>query len=80
MGSLASPGSVNMSNGKSAKVPRYVSLDDAAAYLGVSVATVRRRIMRGDLKARRLGRQIIRVDLGDVEALLRDVPSTRVHG
>jgi excisionase family DNA binding protein len=52
-----------------------MSLEDGAAWLDVSVLTLRRRIRDGDLKAKRLGRQIIRVRLEDLEALLRDVPS-----
>lgn len=60
-------------------VQRYVSLEEGAAYLGVSVATLRRRIRRGDLRARRLGRQIIRVEIKDLDALLRDVPSAYFH-
>ena len=54
---------------------RYVSLDEGAEYLGVSVATLRRAIRRGDLKAGRLGRQIIRVDRNDLDTLLTDVSS-----
>jgi excisionase family DNA binding protein len=62
-------------NPKSLPADRWISLEDAAAWLGCSVVTLRRRIRHGDLKAKRLGHQIIRVRLRDVEALLRDVPS-----
>jgi excisionase family DNA binding protein len=56
--------------------PRWVSLDDAAGYLGVSVPTLRRAIRRGDLKARRMGRRLIRVDANELDGLLRVIPSS----
>jgi len=56
---------------------RYVSLQHAAEYLGVSVKTVRRMIARGDLPAYRLGPRMIRVDLGAVDAALRPIPTVR---
>ena len=62
---------------KSGLAPRWVSLEDAARYLGVSVATLRRAIRRGDLKGRRMGRQLIRVDANELDGLLREIPSSR---
>lgn len=56
---------------------RYITLDDAAEYLSVSPLTVRRRIATGELKAYRLGRsRTIRLDLADVENMLRPIPTT----
>jgi excisionase family DNA binding protein len=48
---------------------RYVSLEQGAAYLSVSVPTLRRAIRRGDLKAKRIGRQLIHVNIDDLEGL-----------
>jgi excisionase family DNA binding protein len=56
---------------------RYVSQRDGAAYLGVSVSTLRRAIREGELPARRVGRQI-RIEVQDLEALLRKVPTAKV--
>jgi excisionase family DNA binding protein len=54
---------------------RYVSLEDAAAYLSVSKVTLRRAIRDGRLHAKRMGRQLIRIDLRELDGLLRDIPS-----
>jgi len=54
-----------------------MTLDQAAAYLGVAVITVRRRIADGSLPAYRLGPRLIRVRATDVRALLHGVPTTR---
>lgn len=62
---------------KAAHPRRYISLDAAAEYLAVSPLTVRRRIAAGELKAYRLGRsRTIRLDLADVESMLRPIPTT----
>lgn len=55
---------------------QLVTLEAAAEYLGVHPLTVRRRIAAGALKAYRLGPRTIRVDLADVDALLRPIPAT----
>lgn len=54
---------------------RLVSVDAAADYLGVNPITVRRRIASGQLKAYRLGGRLIRVDMSDVDAMLRSIPT-----
>jgi excisionase family DNA binding protein len=41
----------------------------------VSKDTIRRRIASGDLTAYRLGKQIIRVDLDEAEALFAPIPT-----
>lgn len=46
-----------------------MSIAEAAAYLSVSVPTVRRMIQRGELPARRLSPQVIRVRVSDLETL-----------
>jgi excisionase family DNA binding protein len=42
---------------------------------GVSVDTLRRRIASGQLTAYRLGRQIIKIDLDEVDALFATIPT-----
>jgi excisionase family DNA binding protein len=54
--------------------PRWASLAEAAAYLGVDVRTLRRRIADGSLPAYRFGPRQIRVDLNDVDAMMRRIP------
>lgn len=55
----------------------WVTIQEAAEYLGITTATVRRRIASGDLKARRLkGGPSIRLRASDVEALLEPVRRT----
>jgi excisionase family DNA binding protein len=48
---------------------RWVTIPDAAAHVGVSVKTIRRRISDGSLVAKRFGPRLIRVDLASVESL-----------
>jgi excisionase family DNA binding protein len=52
---------------------RLVSIVAAAAELGVSTKTIRRRIADGSLTAYRIGPRVIRVDLAEMESLLRPV-------
>jgi excisionase family DNA binding protein len=54
---------------------RLVTLADAAEYVGVSVKTVRRWIACGDLTGYRAGRRILRVDLNEVDVMLRPTNS-----
>lgn len=55
---------------------RYVSLDEAANYLSVSVFTVRRRIASGEITGYRIGRsRAIRVDLNELDAMMRPIPT-----
>jgi excisionase family DNA binding protein len=63
-----------------AATPRYASLEEAAAYLGgCNPRTVRREIARGRLTGYKLGR-LVRVDLNEVDALLRPIPNVRKAG
>lgn len=56
--------------------PRFVSLQHGSDYTGLSIKTIRRLIARGDLPAYRApGSRLIRLDLGDVDRLLRRIPS-----
>lgn len=65
-----------MASSLAARTRRYVSLDEAAEYLSVSPLTVRRRIAAGDLTGYRLGRsRTIRIDLDELEGMLRPIPA-----
>jgi excisionase family DNA binding protein len=57
--------------------PVWGSIDAAAERLGVTTKTIRRCIARGELKAYRLGSKMIRIDMNDVDAMLRPIPTTK---
>ena len=60
-------------------MPRQlVSIYAAADHLDVSAMTIRRYIAQGLLTGHRVGRRLIRVDLAEVEALLKPIPTVRV--
>lgn len=55
-----------MSYNTNPATPQYLSVNEAAQVLGVNAKTVRRLIIRGELKARHVGRLVrIRVDALD---------------
>lgn len=54
---------------------RPVSIAVAAKYAGVHPRTIRRMISRGDVQGFRFGPRILRVDLDDIEAMLRRIPT-----
>ena len=55
----------------------FVSLDDCAAYLGLSRKTVRRYVASGDIPAYKVGRRALRVDLDVVDhVLVRPLPTS----
>ncbi len=57
-------------------VPTWASLEQAAAYLGVSSKTVRRYIADGKIPAYRMGgRMTIRVRFTDLDATLSPIPT-----
>jgi excisionase family DNA binding protein len=52
---------------------RYISIAEAAEYLGISARTVRRLIAEGQLKAYRIGKypgRLIRIDLDEIDEQL----------
>ncbi|KZM78084.1 hypothetical protein A0J59_02710 [Cellulosimicrobium sp. I38E] len=55
---------------------RLVSLAVAASIADVSTKTIRRRIADGTLPAFRVG-NLVKVDLGDLEAIVKPIPTTR---
>lgn len=60
--------------------PRWATLAEAAAYAHVPVKTLRDWISKGHLPAYKMGPQrtsLLQVDLADLDALRRQVPSAR---
>ena len=54
---------------------RAGSIQQGAALVRVHPDTIRRRIATGELHAYRLGKQIIRIDLDELEALFSTIPT-----
>lgn len=54
---------------------RLVSINQAAEYAACDPKTIRRRIADGSLTGYRLGKRMIRVDLEELDALLRPIPA-----
>ena len=57
---------------------QWLSVDEAAAHLGVSVHTVRRRIADGTFPANRIGR-LIRISVDALDNPGREIPSARAR-
>ena len=66
--------------GSEGLTPTFLTMDEAAALLRVSKATIRRRIRDGELPAKRLrGGQTVLIEQSDVLALLDDImPGTEL--
>ena len=64
-------------NRPSPTLRRYVSIQDAAAYLGLTDGGVRKLIAEGRLTGYRLGKRAIRVDMNEVEGLLQPIPTSQ---
>lgn len=62
------------------KPRRFGSIDRAAGIGDVSSKTIRRRIADGSLTGYRFGPRIIRVDLDEVEALFKRMPTAASRG
>jgi excisionase family DNA binding protein len=58
-------------------LPVYLSLEQAAEVMSLSVKTIRRRIADGTIPAYQCGRRPIRIRLEDLEAALHRIPSAR---
>ena len=54
---------------------RLTPIAGAAEYAGVCPKTIRRRIAAGDLTGYRMGPRLIRVDLNELDAMLRPIPT-----
>lgn len=48
----------------------WVTQEQAAEYLGVSVATVHRWVAAGKLKASKLGHRTVRISIASIEKML----------
>ena len=59
------------------QLPVYLSLEEAAQVLSLSVKTVRRRIADGTIPAYQCGSRSIRIRLEDLETALRRIPNAR---
>jgi excisionase family DNA binding protein len=53
----------------------YLTVDEAAAYLGVARNTIKNYINDGRLRAFKLGPRMLRVRQSDVDALLTELPA-----
>ena len=58
-------------------IPIYLSLDEAAEAMSVSVKTIRRWIAAVRREGARCGKRAIRIKLEDLEAAPRQIPSAR---
>lgn len=58
-------------------VGRFVTIRQAAQHAAVCTKTIRRRIADGSLTGYRLGPRVLRVDLNEVDAMLKPIPTTR---
>jgi len=56
---------------------RLATLPDAADYAACSTKTLRRRIADGTLTGYRFGPRALRVDLDELDAALRPIPTAR---
>jgi excisionase family DNA binding protein len=59
---------------------RLVRLAVAATYADVSTRTLRRYISHGRLTGYRVGPRLIKVDLNELDAIARPIPTARSHG
>jgi excisionase family DNA binding protein len=62
---------------RTSTAPVWLSIPEAAEWLGVSPRTIRRKIADGTIRAHTLGRRIKRIRLSDLEASMHVVPSPR---
>ena len=56
---------------------RLVPIHKGALYAGVHDDTIRRKIAAGQLTGYRFGTRVIRVDLNEIDSLLKPVPTVR---
>jgi excisionase family DNA binding protein len=54
---------------------RIASINDAAEYAGVSTKTIRRYVSAGRLTGYRFGPRLIKINLAEVDVLLKPVPT-----
>ena len=57
---------------------RLVSIEQAAEYLGICARTVRNYVASGEISGYRLpGGRLLRVDIAEIDAALRPIPSAQ---
>ena len=54
---------------------RWLTQAEAAEYLGVSDRTIRNYSRRGLIQAHRLGTRAVRIDVAELERILRPIPT-----
>jgi excisionase family DNA binding protein len=59
---------------------RYVSVLEAAEYLGVTDRTIRQMVSDGRLTAYRNGRKLVRLDLNEIDARMEAFGGDVRHG
>jgi excisionase family DNA binding protein len=59
------------------RLPTYLTLDQAASIVSLSVKTLRRRIADGTIPAYQCGRRPIRIRLDELEAAMRPIPTAK---
>jgi excisionase family DNA binding protein len=64
-----------MSRSTKTQTRRLVRINQAAEYAAVNPKTIRRRISDGSLSGIRFGSRILLVDLNELDALLRPIPT-----
>ena len=66
-----------MAKSATTQARRLASINQAAEYAACSPKTIRRRVADGSLAGFRFGPRVIRVDLNEVDELLRPIPAAR---
>lgn len=61
----------------SAKKQKFITIKEAADYLGFSTRTIRNYISQGRLTGYKVGARSIRIDKAEVDALLRPMPNAK---
>ncbi|WP_085190670.1 helix-turn-helix domain-containing protein [Mycobacterium sp. IEC1808] len=57
--------------GRSNKLPAYLSINDAAEYLGVTTRTIHQMVADGRLTAYRLGARVVRLRRDEIDAAMQ---------
>ena len=55
--------------------PRWATMAEAAEYSGLAIRTIRDWISRGWLPGYRLGPRQVRIDINDIDSLLKRIPT-----
>ena len=67
-------------NGPTRRPRQLISLAEAAKYADVGSRTIRRYIATGRLRAYKVGPRLVKVDIDDLDALLRPIPARAAVG